>query len=335
MFIMTDSKGRNGGCSDVRTVSQSDDKTCLVKNSPASVTNAPHATKAPSTTSSRPGATHSASAGTGGSTNNTGAIVGGVLAGLFGLFSLTALGIFLWRRRGRSSRDNFGGNGGRFFGLGSRRKLNSMDLDPPTGSHDGHGPVPVVQPFPYTPSTAGDPFSSPSSHNLLYSRSQAPSQHPLDTQTQYSTFNPYSNEPPPPSEYSTHSRDPSLPGLSVSGSSINDPGRRVSMTSSARSKASMAGAVNPRPTRFILHTEIEEVSPEDENEEVVELPPQYSERRAPLPSLNEGSERNSAAPSTLHYLDHHRGDSDIGLQPPMRPGPLSPPPGSTFDHPHS
>ncbi|KAI0094814.1 hypothetical protein BDY19DRAFT_44567 [Irpex rosettiformis] len=333
MFIMTDSKGRSGGCSDVRTVSLSDDKTCVNKNSPASITNAPHATKAASTTSSRTSSTHSAAASNTG-TNNTGAIVGGVLAGLFGLFSLTALGIFFWKRRGRSSRDNFVSGG--FFSRGSRRKgrLNSMDLDPPVGLHDGSGPIPVVQPFPYTSSAAGDPFASPSSHNLLTSRAQ--SHYPLDTQTQYSAFtNPFSNEPPPLSEYSMHSRDPSLPGLSASGSSVNEPGRITSMSSSGRSKALLAGAVNTRPTRFILHTDIEEAVPEDENEEVVELPPQYSERRAPLPSLQEGSERSSTAPSNLYYLEHRRGDSDIGLQPPIQPGPITPPPGSTFNYPRS
>ena len=332
---MSDSKGRIGGCSDVRIVSQSEDKSCVNKNSPATVTGAPHATKAPSTTtSSHATSTHSTGAGhASGGTSNTGAIVGGVLAGLFGLFSLTALGIFFWRRRGRARRDNF--TKGSFFSRGSRRKgrLNSMDLDPPVGLHDSNGPVPVIQPFPYIPSAADDPFASPSSHNLLTSRSPNSQ---FDTRTQYNSANPFDGELPPPTEYGTHSRDPSLPGLSVSGSSINEPGRVTSMSSSGRSKASLAGAVNTRPTRFILHTDIEEVAPEDENEEVVELPPQYSERRAPLPSLQGGSERGSIATSNLQYLDHRRGDSDIGLQPPMEPGPVTPPPNNTtFNRPRS
>lgn len=58
---------------------------------------------------------------------------------------------------------------------------------------------------------------------------------------------------------------------------------RDSMTPSQR-KAAMAVRYNP-PTRFILHTDVEDAVPPNEDG-VVELPPQYSERHGPLETNN-------------------------------------------------
>ncbi|KAI0348547.1 hypothetical protein BDW22DRAFT_1350788 [Trametopsis cervina] len=325
MFVMTDSRGRRGGSSDFRTVSLSDDSTCLLPNSPQSVSGTPSATSAePSSTSSAPPSTTSSSSdnskdGTS-KKSSTGVIIGGILAGLFGVGSVGVLVLFFWRRQ-RRSRSAYNNSG--FNGFGSRRKgrLNSMDLDPPVGLHDAPGSFPAIQPFPYD---APDQFSSPSSHNLL--NSDGRSHDGQDTHSQYTTMsNPWQN-PTAPSEYSTHSRAQSIPGLAPSVSSIAG-GAGASMSTSGRSKASLAGATN-RPTRFILHQDIEEATPEDEGAEVVELPPQYSERRGPIPIIPAVSEYSSTA-SSLHPLDHRRGPSDITLQAPIEPGPRSPPLPST------
>ncbi|KAI0695152.1 hypothetical protein BC835DRAFT_981480 [Cytidiella melzeri] len=330
MFVMSDSLGRKGGCSDVRTVAVSGDTSCLSGNSPMSASSAPQATQSSSSTSSTsPSSSSSASpdADNASKKSDTGVIIGGVLASLFGISTLVALGLFFWRRRNRRQKDNYY-NGG-FGGRSNRRKgrLDSLDLDPAVGMSDPVSPLPDVQPFPYTASHMSDHFGSPSSHNLLTStHSGSQSQHPSNSQTQYSAFNnPFDEQ----SEHSSHSRNPSVPGLTASGSSIQDGRYMGTMSSSGRSKASMAGAVNTRPTRFVLHTDIEEAAPADENEEVVELPPQYSELRAPLPSVIDGSQRGSTGTS-LYYLDHRRGDSEIRLQPPLQPGPPTPPAGKLF-----
>jgi len=55
-------------------------------------------------------------------------------------------------------------------------------------------------------------------------------------------------------------------------------------SSAGRRKAGMAGISSYQtPSRFILHNDMEEIMP-DENG-VVELPPQYSEARKPIPGL--------------------------------------------------
>jgi hypothetical protein len=53
------------------------------------------------------------------------------------------------------------------------------------------------------------------------------------------------------------------------------------------SKAQRAGMRDyNKPQRLILHTDAEDAVPGDQDDEVVELPPQYNERRAPIPHLN-------------------------------------------------
>jgi len=53
---------------------------------------------------------------------------------------------------------------------------------------------------------------------------------------------------------------------------------------SAQRKAMQAGVSSTyTPSRFIVHTDVEDVYPPPNDDGVVELPPQYSERRAPLP----------------------------------------------------
>lgn len=95
-FLMVDGKGRSGGSSDLRTVDQSNDSSCLNASSPhstADTSSTPTSTAAPSATQTIEVKTNT----------NTGAIVGAVLGGLacLGLILLGAL-LYLRRRRRRS-----------------------------------------------------------------------------------------------------------------------------------------------------------------------------------------------------------------------------------------
>ena len=58
-------------------------------------------------------------------------------------------------------------------------------------------------------------------------------------------------------------------------------------SSTGRSKASQAGSL--RQPRYIVHTDVEDAIPEEGGQDVIELPPTYSERRGPPPSSVAGS----------------------------------------------
>ena len=76
------------------------------------------------------------------------------------------------------------------------------------------------------------------------------------------------------SDHLRHSREDFQDGHLV-------PPRSRATSSNGRSKASQAGSF--RNPRFIVHTDVEDAIPEDGDEEVIELPPTYSERRGPAP----------------------------------------------------
>ncbi|GJE87649.1 SKG6 domain-containing protein [Phanerochaete sordida] len=326
MWIMSDSQGRKGGSSDVKLVGISDDTTCLNANSPTSLSVMPSATASLSASSA--GASSSAAPGdaSGGSSktsSDTGAIVGGVFAGLFAIATIIAVTLFFLRRRKNRSTSYYDENykprrGGR---------LESVDLDAPVAMEDGHA-ASVISPYPYAGSVAslsqaGGRASThnmaASSHQLLPMGASASSQH--DRQTEYDTnlTNPYSA--PSESAYSRHRPSGSeLGGMSTADRSSTYQGAETaSMTSSARRKAAMAGETTYRPTRFIVHQDLEEAVPEDEGE-VVELPPQYSERRAPLPSLtNYATPPPGSPPRAVNPLEVEEAGSSTRLQEPLQP----------------
>ena len=90
------------------------------------------------------------------------------------------------------------------------------------------------------------------------------------------------------------------------------------MTSSAaRRKAAQAGVPTYQaPARFILHTDIEDLPPPPQEEEVIELPPQYSERHThtPLGASSSGAapaSREQSTPSPrLAYMDGEQSPFD-------------------------
>ncbi|KAI0082277.1 hypothetical protein K474DRAFT_852977 [Panus rudis PR-1116 ss-1] len=286
VFILTDSKGRQGGSSDLNLVGVSDDSTCLTANSPSSVSAAPSATASQSSTSGAPAASSSGGSASGSDKNSSssgpnGAVVAAaVAAGVVGTLAIGALVIFFVRKRRKE----------RYY---RHSRFGSIDLaqDPPPGPYDNPNLPPVN---PYTlgsqaGSVAGITPVSASSHNLLGPGSQY---------SQSDSFDPYTAYAPPSATggATTHNRNNSEVNSTVTSSTR--PGETLmswedsSVSSAARRKAAAAGIPlhhTPVSTRFIVHTDLEEVGPQDAHEEVIELPPQYSERRAPLPGVSPAS----------------------------------------------
>lgn len=286
-----DSKGRKGGSSDIRVVGVTDDKTCLDSNSPTS------ASITPSPTASQISSTGGVTSPTAGSDNApashkiSGAVIAGAIAAaVFAIATIIVLAIFLLRRRKKDGHQRFG----------------SIDLnDGPPGPNDQH-PATVINPYPMTPASRST--TSPSQHNLLGSGSQytrsdyPPTVSPPSTYTAsaygatgYGPLSAYGDQSyHGTSLYATtagsHARHHSN-ARSAATMSSNDRASMwdgTTMTAAAR-KAAAAGIPanpNPVPARFIMHTDLEDtVPPLPVQDEVIELPPQYSERRAPLPEF--------------------------------------------------
>ncbi|CAL1695615.1 unnamed protein product [Somion occarium] len=298
IFILTDSKGRKGGSSDVRVVGVSDDNSCLSTNSPTSASIVPSASTSQAASTSGGSAAPTSTNGSGSDNSSTsskkpsGAVIAGAAAaGLFALATIAVLVMFCLRRR---RKNRYG-----------HQRFGSLDLtnDPPPGPMD-HANLPVVNPYPMTPSYTGSHMGTPSSHNLLspdgthYAQSDV---YPLTNPYGPSTYSPsaYGASAYGASAYGgvapSHARSPSN-AESAAAASSSRGGRETLMSwggntvsSAARQKAAAAGIpLNhaPVPARFILHTDLEEsVPPPPAEEEVIELPPQYSERRAPIPGL--------------------------------------------------
>ena len=66
-------------------------------------------------------------------------------------------------------------------------------------------------------------------------------------------------------------------------------------SSAGRSKASQAGSF--RQPRYVVHTDVEDAIPEDEDQDIIELPPTYSERRGMGPPSVAGSSLYTDYPS--------------------------------------
>lgn len=58
----------------------------------------------------------------------------------------------------------------------------------------------------------------------------------------------------------------------------------------------MAGVTAHKPSRFVVHTDAEDGLPQPNNDGVVELPPQYSERRGVLGVANPTLDSNAGGP---------------------------------------
>lgn len=261
IFMMTDAQGRSGGSSDIELVALSNDNSCLNGNYPSSTaTAAPSSTAMTSTTTTStatPTQTSSSSSGV-----SIGAIAGTAAGVVVAVAALVTLALFCIKKR-RGNRSPYGHQTAR-----SSRHLASIDLDPATDNFQ-HAPI---YPFPYQTDSVSR-LAPP----IVPASATASSFH-QDTASFHQE--PYNSLPVTPASQVQHSRmssnTESFAGFGEAASS--------SMSSGARRKAAMAGVTGYQPpARFIVHTDAEDIVPE--NSELVELPPQYTERRAPVPPL--------------------------------------------------
>ncbi|KAG2159791.1 uncharacterized protein EDB93DRAFT_1074314 [Suillus bovinus] len=285
VFVMTDSQGRQGGSSDLETVALSNNATCLSSNSPSSTASVPSSTTASTSAVVSPTSDQSTP-----SSSNTVTIASAAIGCVVALAALISLGMFLLRKR-RASRSPY------VMSSSNRhsRRLPSMDLD-----HEGnrYGHVPPIYPFPYQADSVSR--LAPPIHPTAQSHLTSPS-----------TGNFALSDPHIPSNQTQHSRQISAPD---SFAGYGDGG--TSMTSTGRRKAAMAGQTAYKPsTRFILHTDVEDVLPNEDG--VVELPPQYSEHRQPLAT------QPGSVPRPISSQSGHSGPTDLAYA------------GSAFDSPPS
>jgi hypothetical protein len=90
--------------------------------------------------------------------------------------------------------------------------------------------------------------------------------------------------PPPSGQYEPRPfnlTSSNLHSRSISKTDSDLPYADGELSQVGRHKAAMAGVSGYKPSRFILHTDVDEVVP-DEEQDIVELPPQYTDRRQSL-----------------------------------------------------
>lgn len=315
LFLMIDSKGRQGGSTPIDQVGVTNDATCLTGSYPSSLAVHPSATFTSSSASATSTSTTSGSSSK--SSVSGGAIAGGVIGGIVGLAAIALLAYFFLRRN-RRTRGRFYDDGVYQAYRAGRSKKQDVDLVHET-SEDA--PPAVVQPYPlFNPSEFGDGSDLGAVSSV--SNLMQPGPHP--------GYMPY--------PHSTHSRQmsdgtsafpESMPGLRDSFSSSSNA---QSISSGAQRKAAMAGltAYQP-PARFILHTDAEDV---------IELPPQYSAFRAPSTTVQSGDEASTSGAEVLPppppfesgvsttmpgrsagMLEQDDETSQARLQQPLSPGP--------------
>ncbi|KAF8140320.1 hypothetical protein EV363DRAFT_341458 [Boletus edulis] len=247
VFSMTDAHGISGGSSDTQLVSLSDIASCLNPTSPSStITTIPSSTHVGSSTSSpsQPSTSSGVSKGT---------IAGAVFGALLAATAVVALAVFCLKRQrhGRSP-----------YGFATSRRPNSVELDPGMDNFQH----PPIHPFPYQTDSVSHlpPPVIPASAAMRASYQETSSTSP----SVYLSEAPHTLQ----QHSRSNSNTDSFPAFGDIASS--------SMSSGGRRKAAMAGIPTyQHSTRFIVHTDAEDI-PAGEAE-VVELPPQYSERRTP------------------------------------------------------
>ncbi|KDQ63462.1 hypothetical protein JAAARDRAFT_189038 [Jaapia argillacea MUCL 33604] len=254
------------------------------------------------------------------STGSAGVIIGLVIGGLIGVAAVGSLGWFYWQKR-RNNNSPFDLRNSHPLGSvvdlgGAPPPIAPYPYTPPSAPPPSARPFTASHPYgtqrtydndstatyPTSPSTRYEPTpymtgSSQQSHTQpppsvyaassvndvspygsdatqsLQPQAQAPSLYRAPSVNEANPFGSGAVQSSQPQTYSTR------PASSVQGDQI-DNRNSVSVTSSGRSKASQAGLRHETISRFIVHTDAEEIEP-DENG-VVELPPQYSERRGPV-----------------------------------------------------
>jgi hypothetical protein len=264
VFLMIDADDRQGGSSDILTVASSSESSCLDAQSPTSTASPSASGTAP------PVVTETASSKT-----SVGAIAGTALGALVALVRpllisvpfrvlhrsflqavLVTLGLFFlkkWRDDRRSIYDVSGLASGRH----RPQRLGSTDnIMAPQSS----------RPYPSDQRLNTYQYPSPNSTTSLVPVTSLTSMPRQSNQYEPRLFN-------MPSSSNLHSR-------STSKTDSGSPSADGELSQARRQKAAMAGVSPYKPSRFILHTDVDEAVPV-EGEDVVELPPQYTDRRQP------------------------------------------------------
>ncbi|KAI0705750.1 hypothetical protein C8T65DRAFT_830524 [Cerioporus squamosus] len=278
LFFMTDSGARQGGTESVMTVLQSGDMSCLGSGSPASVTNPPASTSTQ---------TGTASASSSASHISTGTLVAAIVAPVVAV-TMLAIGTIIWYCRRRRNRG--------VTVLGGRSKQPEVDLTKGDADAPGHmrevvSPTSTVA-FLHGRSPSADGTTTLGSYDPRLPTSATTSQF---TEFQHAPASVYSDSTqghiyaygpmsPYGSSFGGSSQHGGTPGPAVAYGS--GTGMRPDGDSGPPRKAAEAGVLTPpghqAPAQFILHTDIGDSIPPPVSE-VVELPPQYSERRAGTP----------------------------------------------------
>lgn len=265
VFVVTDSRGRQGGSTDFYTVTASNDASCINADSPGSTAQSTAA--ATSTASSTPSS---------GTTNNATVIGASIAGGAVFLVALASLIWFFLQRRNQLRR--YEEDVSSVQVMTKQRRARSVDLLPEDlSAHSGPSTL-----YPHPSPRTGDPLQA-----QLYDANGR------------SVYEPDPYVLPPPSDpegYFPHTDNGSGSRASMAGSGRHARALSVATTATGgMNKAQMAASGSVRsagPQRFILHTDAGEV---DDNE-VVELPPMYTQvipRRDAGPSSATGAAHGS------------------------------------------
>lgn len=196
----------------------------------------------------------------------------------------------------------------------------SPNSGPPFSDNPFYDSPPESQyqpPSRYLPPSQFDAASQYSSSQYQFSDTTAP--HEYNPYQQYpGAYQPNAQLYPPNPNYqpvNPHPVDPfhSTPALALAATqperfsvqtsqpSAPSPSAPSEVQSSAQRKAAMAGASTYTPSRFIVHTDVEDALPPPNEAGIVELPPQYSERGGPAVVVNPTTSGASGKPPGAPY----------------------------------
>lgn len=278
IFVGQDAVGRQGGSSDINTVGQSVDNTCLdqggqdvttTTNVPTSeiATTSQTSASSPTSTSSTSTSTSASSTNTpndpGNNTSHVPLIAGSIAGVVVGLAVVASLGYFCWQHQ--------------------RKQRNSWD--PPNNRQSKRQTVDLLQ-APLPPSSYIRSYTSPSTTSLPHNRTASPF-----------------DDPPLPAGYEPRPftlQAPEEPEYAA-GATGTPNSRRVSQTTTTSTRRTKGPMPNYQPPRLIMHTDIEEAEETPNEDGFIELPPQYSESRKPLSSFNGSQSGMSSIPEGSHY----------------------------------
>lgn len=244
ILTITDAQGRSGGSSDLLSVGASDDSSCINANSPASTITSGPSSAVASASKTRSASAHASSAASSASataepSTSGKSSPGGIIAGaIIGVIVLLLLvGSLIWFLLRRHRKKKDSAHVSTQF----RKRRSLMPIDA------------VANDQPSAPLEPGGHYEA--EPYMLPTSATAPSTHATSEGGYY--------PPRPESESADGNRY--VPGVATSSSH----------TSKYSEAFSGRGAPPNTPARFVLHTDAGEI-PQEADEEVVELPPQYT-----------------------------------------------------------